>query len=123
MKRILVVDDDASIRATLGKLLTATGHEVLLAENGVEAIRVLREGGVDLVFLDVFMPQQDGVETLIQLQTMNPALPIVVMSGGGTSRMDLLPEARLLGAYYTLHKPFTLAEILKVVNTALEGSG
>ena len=118
----MVVDDDPGIRFTLRKLLTAAGHEVLLAKNGLEATQLLRAEGGDLLILDVFMPEQDGVETLIQLRAMGHNLPVIAISGGGSNQIDLLLDAKLLGAYYTLQKPFTLAEMLALVDSALEGS-
>jgi DNA-binding NtrC family response regulator len=122
LARILVVDDEPLIRSTLGQLLTTAGHEVLLAADGSEATRLWRELGADLVILDIFMPEKDGIETIVELRAHSPSLPIIVMSGGDAKRMDLLPEAKLLGAYRTIDKPFTFAEMMKLVNSALEGS-
>ena len=121
-RRILVVDDEPGIRSTLGQLLTTAGYEVLLAENGSEATRLWREFGADLVILDIFMPEKDGIETIVELRAHSPSLPIIVMSGSDAKRMDLLPEAKLLGAYRTITKPFTFAEMMALVNSALEGS-
>jgi DNA-binding response OmpR family regulator len=67
------------------------------------------------------MPEKDGLETLIELRAHSPALPIIAISGG-VSEMDLLPEAKLLGASHTIKKPFTAAEMMALVNSALEGS-
>jgi DNA-binding NtrC family response regulator len=119
-KRILVVDDEPGIRSSLGKLLTAAGHEVLLAENGHRATSLWRERGADLVILDLFMPEKDGLETLLELRAHAPRLPIVVMSGGGAERMDLLPEAKLLGAYHTIEKPFAVEAMIALVASVLE---
>ena len=121
-KRILVVDDEPAIRSTLGQLLTIAGYEVLLAENGSEATRLWREVGADLVILDIFMPEKDGIETIVELRAHSPSLPVIVMSGGDAKRMDLLPEAKLLGAYRTIDKPFTFAAMMALVNSALQGS-
>ena len=117
-----MVDDEPGIRSTLGQLLTTAGHEVLLAENGSEATRLWREVGADLVILDIFMPEKDGIETIVELRAHSPGLPIIVMSGGDARRLDLLPEAKLLGAYRTIDKPFTFAEMLPLVNSALKDS-
>lgn len=122
-KRILVVDDDPSIRSSLRKVLTGAGYDVVLAENGNEATRLWREVGADLVILDLFMPEKDGVETIVELRAQSPALPIIAMSGGGGKQaMNLLPDAKLLGATQTIAKPFSPAEILGLVDRALEGS-
>jgi DNA-binding NtrC family response regulator len=122
-KRILVVDDNASIRSSLGKMLATAGHEVLLAENGSEATRLWQEGGADLVIVDLFMPEKDGLETIIELRAHSPGISIIAMSGGGTRmRMDLLPEAKLLGATVTIDKPFTPADMMATVNSVLKDS-
>ncbi len=121
-KRILVADDDAGIRSSLAKVLTTAGHDVMLAGNGNEAIRIWREAGADLVILDLFMPEKDGLETLMELRAQSPQVPIIAMSGGGANQIDLLPEAKLLGASRTIEKPFTVAEMMKVVSAVLESS-
>jgi DNA-binding NtrC family response regulator len=120
-KRILVVDDDPGIRTSLGKLLTTAGHEVILAGNGGDATRLLREIGPDLVILDLFMPEKDGLETLMELRKQMPRLAIIVMSGGAW-QIDLLPEAKLLGASWTIEKPFIPAAMMALVDSALGDS-
>ena len=118
-KRILVVDDDPDVRSSLGRILTAAGHEVIPAENGIEATRRWREVGADLVILDIFMPMMDGLETLAALRAYAPRVPIIVISGGGATGMHLFLEARLLGANWTIAKPFTVAGIMALVDSAL----
>jgi CheY-like chemotaxis protein len=119
-KRIMVVDDDASIRRTLHILLSKAGHEVVQAADGLEAIRLWRAQAGDLVITDLHMPQKDGIETIIELLSHNPAIRIIAMSGGGqTKRLDLLGNLTLLGSVLTIEKPFTLAEMMAVVNRAL----
>jgi len=118
--RILVVDDNASVRRSLAALLTRTGHEVIQAANGLEASRVWREVELDLVILDLFMPEKDGIETMVELRAFVPGIPIIVMSGGAYgSQMDMLSAAELLGASLTIQKPFTLEEMLEAVRKAL----
>jgi CheY-like chemotaxis protein len=118
-KRVLVADDEPSVRSSLDTILTAAGHEVILAVNGAEATRRWRELGADLVILDIFMPGMDGLEALAALRAHAPRLPIIVMSGGGGTGMDFLIEATLLGANWTIAKPFTAPEIMALVNCAL----
>jgi CheY-like chemotaxis protein len=118
-KRILVVDDEPSIRFSLDKVLKAAGHEVILAENGCAATRLWREVRPDLIILDLFMPEKDGLETLMELRKQCPHTPIIVMSGGAR-QMDLLPEAKLLGASRTIEKPFSVPEMMALVESALE---
>jgi len=117
-----VVDDDPGIRSSLEKLLTTAGHAVTLAENGVEATRRWRELGADLIILDIFMPEMDGLVALAALRAHAPRLPIIVISGGGAHGMDLLLEAKLLGATWAIAKPFTVAQIMALVSSALGGA-
>ena len=119
--RILVVDDDASIRRTLSALLSRAGYEVTQASNGSEAVRLWRDHGGDLVITDLHMPEKDGIQTIIELLSHTPSVRIIAMSGGGqTKRLDLLGNMALLGSVLTIEKPFTLAEMMTVVNRALK---
>jgi DNA-binding NtrC family response regulator len=120
-QRILVVDDDAGIRRTLTMLLTKAGYEVAQAADGSEAIRLWRDRGGDLVITDLHMPEKDGIQTIIELLSHSPGVRIIAMSGGGqTKRLDLLGNATLLGAVLTIEKPFTIAEMMAVVDRALK---
>ncbi|HEX2250902.1 MAG TPA: response regulator [Gemmatimonadales bacterium] len=119
--RILIVDDDASIRRTLHLLLSKAGYEVIQASDGSEAVRLWREHGGDLVITDLHMPEKDGIETIIELLSHTPGLRIIAMSGGGqTKRLNLLGNMALLGSILTVEKPFTLDEMISAVNRALE---
>jgi CheY-like chemotaxis protein len=124
MAVILVVDDELALRNVMRRVLGREGHEVLVAADGAEGARLWRQSAADLVILDIYMPEMDGIELLVQLRTLAPNLPVVIMSGGDqTRRLDLLMDARLLGAHSILAKPFSLDELRKVVATALESSG
>jgi CheY-like chemotaxis protein len=117
---ILVVDDDAGVRRSLERLLVSRGHEVLLASDGGQGLRTWRDRGADLVLLDIHMPDTDGIEVLVQLRAQAPRLPVIVISGGDQTRdLDLLGDARLLGANAVLSKPFTLDEIMGAVDRAV----
>jgi DNA-binding NtrC family response regulator len=120
-QRIMIVDDDASIRRTLHLLLSKAGYEVVQASDGSEAVRLWRQRGGDLVITDLHMPEKDGIETIIELLSYSPRIRIIAMSGGGqTKRLDLLGNMALLGSIHTIEKPFTLSEMLKAVQRALE---
>jgi DNA-binding NtrC family response regulator len=120
-QRILIVDDDASIRRTLHLLLSRAGYEVIQASDGLEALRLWRHGGGDLVITDLHMPEKDGIQTIIELLSHSPGTRIIAMSGGGqTKRLDLLGNVSLLGSVLTIEKPFTLAEMLATVDQALK---
>jgi DNA-binding NtrC family response regulator len=119
-QRILVVDDDASIRRTLQILLSKAGYEVMQARDGSEAVRMWRDRGGDLVITDLHMPEKDGIETIIELLSHTPRIRIIAMSGGGqTKRLDLLGNMALLGTVLTIEKPFTLTEMMTMVGRAL----
>ena len=121
--RIMVVDDDAGIRRVLHILLSRAGYQVSQARDGVEALRVWRDSGSDLVITDLHMPEKDGIEMIIELLSYSPDLRIIAMSGGGqTKRLDLLGNASLLGAVHTIEKPFTLNEMMSTVRRALAGA-
>ncbi len=120
MALILVVDDDAGVRRSVERVLQSRGHEVLLAGDGAEGLRTWRERGADLVLLDIHMPDTDGIEVLVQLRGLAPRLPVIVMSGGVQTRnLDLLADAKLLGASAVLRKPFTLDEIMNAIDGAV----
>ena len=99
--RILVVDDDPSIRRTLELLLSRAGYQVTQARDGTEAVRLWREHGGDLVITDLHMPEKDGIQTIIELLSHSPTARIIAMSGGGqTKRRSPLGGDRRRGGGY-----------------------
>lgn len=120
-QRVLIVDDDPGIRRTLHILLSREGFQVSQARDGVEALRMWRDHGGDLVITDLHMPEKNGIETIVELLSHSPGMRIIAMSGGGqTKRLDLLSNASLLGAVLTIEKPFTLNEMMSMVRQALK---
>ncbi len=118
MATILVVDDELGIRALLSDILTDEGHTVELAENAAQA-RVMREQcKPDLVLLDIWMPDVDGV-TLLKEWGANGLLtmPVIMMSGHGT--IDTAVEATKVGAQAFLEKPITMQKLLRAVEQGL----
>lgn len=118
MATILVVDDEVGIRALLSEILTDEGHAIEMAENAAQARAVRERVRPDLVLLDIWMPDVDGISLLKEwgaggLLTM----PVVMMSGHGT--IDTAVEATKFGAMAFLEKPITLQKLLRAVDQAL----
>lgn len=120
MARILLVDDDDFFRDMLRTTLEGMEHEVTVAKNGREALRLHEPGAFDLVLTDLIMPEVEGIETIIELRGREPALRVVAMSGGGRSfAEDYLHIARKFGAEQVLAKPFTIEELTRALTDAL----
>lgn len=122
MKRILVIDDDIDIRACIRVILEEAGFSVLEADNGKTGIATFRCNPVDLVIVDLFMPEKEGIETIIELRTGAPDLKLLAISGGipGADPRDFLKIAQKLGADSALDKPFTAQKLAAVVGQLLE---
>jgi CheY-like chemotaxis protein len=120
MARILVIDDEASVRKMLRHMLERAGHEVAEAEDGGVGLRFYREHPTDLIITDILMPDKEGIETILQLRKIHPQVKIIAISGGGhMNKHDLLVTAQRLGATRTLAKPFERQELLAAVQEAL----
>jgi DNA-binding response OmpR family regulator len=115
-KRILVVDDNEDLRSTIQALLQADGFEVAVAADGQAAIASHQSQPADVVITDLFMPDKDGIETIVELRRLSPLVKIIAMSGWtSTQGSDYLRVAREIGASATLQKPFDPAELSRVV--------
>ena len=124
MARILLIDDDDSVRMVLLLTLKHFGHTVVEARNGNEGLELFRHGGADLLITDIVMPEKDGLEVLMNLKRSQPSLKIIAISGGGrNSAEDYLQIARLMGASKVLAKPFTADVLMAAVNELLAGGG
>lgn len=118
MATILVVDDELGIRALLSEILTDEGHTVELAENAAQARAVRERLRPDLVLLDIWMPDVDGITLLKEWGSgAQLTMPVVMMSGHGT--IDTAVEATKFGAMAFLEKPITMQKLLKSVEQAL----
>ena len=118
MSRILVVDDQANMRATLALMLRASGHEIFEAENGEEAIKSFENEACDVVITDLKMGAMDGIDVLRHIQQASPLVEVIVMTAYGT--IESAVEAIRLGAYDYIQKPFTEEELLVKIDKALE---
>ncbi|HEX9348949.1 MAG TPA: response regulator [Gemmatimonadales bacterium] len=120
MARILVIDDQDSIRRVVRRALEQDGHEVFDASDGELGMEILESHSFDVVITDIFMPGQDGIVTLRQVRKRFPEVKVIVISGGdSTGMMDLRQDAELLGAVKSLQKPFNAREIMDVVRSVL----
>jgi CheY-like chemotaxis protein len=124
MTRVLLIDDDAEVRTVLRTMLEHAGYEVIEAVNGREGLARYQATPIDVILLDLLMPEQEGLETISALQRLDPTVKIIAMSGGGqTGRMDFLELAAELGAQRTLRKPFSQQALLDAVRELLQGRG
>ena len=105
MARILVIDDEGSVRLAIRKLLEGSGHEVTEANSGKSGIELYRQDPSDAVVTDIFMPGKDGLDVIRDLREDFPDVKIIAITGeGSTGEVDLLTPARMLGARRTLTK-------------------
>ena len=115
-RTILFVDDDALIRGTYDFALKAAGYVVLLADDGRKGLDLLEQHVVDIAILDVFMPGQDGIETLIAIKRKFPGIKVFVMSGGGVrGQYDFLGAAMKLGADGIVRKPISPQQLIAML--------
>jgi len=120
MARVLVVDDEETIRGALARALQRVGHEALEAENGLDALQLMKTEPVDLVVTDLVMPELDGLELIKELARERPGIKVIAISGGGVwDKQSLLATAGMLGALVSLEKPFELADFLAMVEEVL----
>lgn len=120
MARVLLIDDDDTVRSAMARAVALGGHEVLQARDGRQAIREAEGRELDLVITDINMPEMDGIEVILTLAERRPGLPVIAVSGGGRMPKEvLLSSAGILGAVKTLGKPFDLAEFRKLVEDTL----
>ncbi|MDE1887893.1 MAG: sigma-54-dependent Fis family transcriptional regulator, partial [Gammaproteobacteria bacterium] len=118
--QILVVDDEADIRAMVQEILTEEGYEVKVAGSAAEARSARRQGEPDLVLLDIWMPDMDGISLLREwTREQRLPFPVVMLSGHGT--VDTAMEATRLGALDFVEKPLSLAKLLRTVEQAIAG--
>lgn len=118
MASILIIDDEALIRALLRTTLTADGHEVVEASNGRMGLELYRQRPTDLVITDIRMPELNGLDMILELTHGFLNVKVIAMSGvhGDGNELDV---AKLLGARHTFQKPFHLHQLLSAVRYEL----
>jgi two-component system nitrogen regulation response regulator NtrX len=115
---ILVVDDEESIRASLRSILEDEGYDVTVASNGQEALKLYTSDPPDLMMLDIWMPEMDGLETLRRVKEFVPTAQVMMMSGHGS--IETAVKAIKLGAYDYIEKPLSLENVTLRVKHALD---
>lgn len=119
MPSILVIEDDQEFRQMVRHILELPGFVVQEASNGDEGLKVFRQEIVDMVITDIMMPGKDGIATIKELKELSPELPIVAISGELGGAVHRLSEAKDLGVFSALRKPFTKEDVVKAVKDAL----
>ena len=118
MTKILVIDDERSIRNSMKDILQYEGHEVVLAENGMEGLVSVKSENPDIVFCDIKMPKMEGIEVLERIKEFSADTPVIMISGHGT--IDTAIEAIRKGAYDFIEKPLDLNRILITIKNATD---
>jgi DNA-binding NtrC family response regulator len=119
MGKILIVDDDAATRLSVARILRGAGHAVVVADDGRQCLDLYRAAPADVVMLDLYMPDKDGLETLIELRREFPRVSVVAMSGHRQLEL-MLRAAKGLGAIRTIEKPFEPEALLALVAEELD---
>lgn len=121
MALILVIDDEEGIRALLRDILQKEGHKVLEAPNGNVGVHLFHQNQPDLVITDIFMPEKEGTQTILELRKSYPNVKIIAISGGEiAARFDVLGTAKDFGALRVLAKPFHPKDLRQAVKELLD---
>jgi CheY-like chemotaxis protein len=114
-KTVLIVDDDTGFRSLVANLLASAGYRSTEATNGSEAIKATRANRIDLIIMDLVMPDGEGMEAIRYFSKQSPSIPVVAVSG----KSSYLPSAKALGAAATLVKANVVEELLPAIQQAL----
>jgi len=120
MSRILVIDDERSIRHTLKDILEFEKYQVELAEDGFKALELLKTNDFDVILCDIKMPGMDGIEVLQKVEELKPDTPVVMISGHGN--IDTAVESIKKGAFDFIEKPLDLNRLLITLRNAMDKS-
>lgn len=125
MKTVLLVDDDHLVQKSIAMQLENEGYTVLRADNGKNALAIIRESDIDVVVTDILMPEMEGLELIRAIKAERPDLPVIAISGGGTQArpirilpLDILSISERLGAHNSLAKPFTTDALIRMIEDA-----
>ena len=122
MARILLIEDNDSVRSVLREALELAGHTVIEARNGAEGLDLFPQAGADLVITDLVMPDKDGLDVVTVLREQVPPVNIIAISGARDSAEDYLDLAYRMGAVKVLLKPFSIAALIAAVDELLTGT-
>ena len=121
MASILLIEDDDDLRVTIARMLQSHGYTVFEAPDGDKGLRIYKKSAIDLVITDIFMPEKEGLQTIIELKQAHPGLKIIAISGGGRQgRLEYLEHAKHLGAARTIEKPVDYEVLLDAIVKVLE---
>jgi len=121
MVRVLLIDDDETVREVLYRTLKRLEHQVEIAEDGLQGLDAFRQRAPDVVITDILMPRMDGVELIRRIHAIEPGARVVAISGGGPGleREDSLELAAYSGAQAVIQKPFTRKRLQQAIDQAL----
>ena len=114
--KILVADDEEGIRDLIYEALSQLGHEVRCAVNGMEAISLIASEPADILFLDIRMPNGDGLTALREIHRMRPSMPVVMITGCGEH--ELIDQSLEMGSMLCLMKPFGIRDLIAALDMA-----
>ena len=118
--KILIADDEDLFAVMLQRSLVMFGYEVIRARNGKDALKLYDPLTIGLVITDLIMPDMEGVELIVALRKVNPAVKVIAMSGGGRNHPEAyLSIAQKVGALKTLAKPFPITGLVEAVEECL----
>ncbi len=120
MYKLLIVDDEQSVRYSFKKLLSSPHYAIIEASNAAEATDYFRSGKPDLVILDIEMPGKDGIQVLKEMNEINPNIPVIIITAYGSG--DRVIKAMKYGAYEYIEKPFDIPKLIFVIEEALKNS-
>jgi two-component system OmpR family response regulator len=127
MAKVLVIDDEQGIRALLDTLLRRKGYDVIVAESGEKGLELFRRERPDVLVLDLKMPRMDGLTVLRQVRSLDPIIPVIILTGAGTAETE--QRVRALGVTEYVEKEFSLhllgdalKRLLKTPNPTAQGA-
>ncbi len=119
--KVLLIDDEIEFTSALAERLRLRGYDAKTTESGEAGIALIQNEGVDIAILDLMMPGMSGLETLKQIKKMNVGLPVILLTGHGSTKEGV--EGMRLGAADYLMKPLDINELLQKINETIDAAG